>query len=219
LIAERLFPRSPAASDAVSDPPSFQRLKRTSAKRMNWLLRTTRAAANDFRTFVVLDLLRPWVQHGVFIRCPISTAIFSPHRRIILGDSVQFGKYCCIQCDLTMGSKILVARGVAFIGRDAHRIDTVGKAIWDSGRVDALATIVEDDVWIGYNAIVLSGVKIGRGAVVAAGSVVTKDIPRYSIVAGVPARVIGMRFAQGDILLHEHILRHEAAPHTKQPPQ
>jgi acetyltransferase-like isoleucine patch superfamily enzyme len=158
----------------------------------------------------MLDLLHPWVKHGAFIRCPISTSIFSPHQRIILGDCVQFGKHCCIQCDLTMGSKILVARGVAFIGRDAHRIDTVGKAIWDSGRVDKSAIIVEDDVWIGYNAIVLSGVKIGRGAVVAAGSIVTRDVPRYSIVAGVPARVMGMRFTEGDITLHEHILGYQA---------
>lgn len=158
----------------------------------------------------MLDLLHPWVKHGSLIRCPISTAIFSPHHRITLGSCVQFGKYCCIQCDLTMGSKILVARGAAFLGRDAHRIDAVGKTVWDSGRVDALATVVEDDVWIGYNAIILSGVKIGRGSVVAAGSVVTRDVPRYSIVAGVPARVLGMRFAEHDIALHEHILGYEA---------
>ena len=49
--------------------------------------------------------------------------------------------------------------------------------------------IIEDDVWIGANCTVLDGANIGRGAVVAAGSVVTKDVPRFSIVAGVPATV------------------------------
>ena len=151
----------------------------------------------------MLDVLHPWVKHGTPIRCPISTAIFSPHHQITFGNCVQFGKYCCIQCDLTMGSKILVARGAAFLGRDAHRVDVIGKTMWDSGRVDALATVVEDDVWIGYNAIILSGVTIGRGSVVAAGAVVTRDVPRYSIVAGVPAAVIGWRFQADDIARHE----------------
>lgn len=54
--------------------------------------------------------------------------------------------------------------------------------------------IIEDDVWIGSNSVILSGVKIGRGSIIGAGSVVTKSIPKYSIVAGNPARVIKKRF-------------------------
>lgn len=54
--------------------------------------------------------------------------------------------------------------------------------------------IVEDDVWLGYGAIILSGVKIGQGAIVAAGAVVTKDVPPYAIVGGNPAKVIKYRF-------------------------
>ena len=56
--------------------------------------------------------------------------------------------------------------------------------------------IVEDDVWIGYGAIILSGVHIGQGAVVAAGAVVTKDVPPYAIVGGNPAKVLRYRFEQ-----------------------
>ena len=55
--------------------------------------------------------------------------------------------------------------------------------------------IVEDDVWIGYGATILSGVKLGQGAVVATGAVVTKDVPEYAIVGGVPARIIKYRFS------------------------
>ena len=54
---------------------------------------------------------------------------------------------------------------------------------------------IEEDVWIGSNAVILSGVTLGRGSVVAAGAIVTKDVPRYAIVAGNPARVIKKRFS------------------------
>ena len=59
--------------------------------------------------------------------------------------------------------------------------------------------IVDDDVWIGYRAIIMSGVHIGQGAIVAAGAVVTKDVPPYAIVGGVPAKVIKYRFEPGII--------------------
>lgn len=56
--------------------------------------------------------------------------------------------------------------------------------------------VVDDDVWIGYGATIMSGVHIGQGAIVAAGAVVSKDVPPYSIVGGVPAKVIKYRFPQ-----------------------
>ncbi|NLK24601.1 MAG: CatB-related O-acetyltransferase [Clostridiales bacterium] len=64
--------------------------------------------------------------------------------------------------------------------------------------IDAISKgdiIVRDDVWIGQRAIILSNVNIGQGAVIAAGSVVTKDVPPYAIVGGVPAKVIKYRFS------------------------
>lgn len=56
--------------------------------------------------------------------------------------------------------------------------------------------VIEEDVWIGSNSVILSGVKIGRGSVIGAGSIVTKDIPRYSVVAGNPAKIVKMRFSK-----------------------
>lgn len=59
--------------------------------------------------------------------------------------------------------------------------------------------IIEDDVWIGTNSVILPGVKLGRGSIVGAGSVITKDVERYSIVGGVPAKKIKMRFTEETI--------------------
>ena len=75
------------------------------------------------------------------------------------------------------------------------------KTILESG-IDAISKgdiIIDDDVWIGENAIILSGVHIGQGAVVAAGAVVTKDVPPYAVVGGVPAKIIKYRFEENVI--------------------
>lgn len=66
--------------------------------------------------------------------------------------------------------------------------------------------IIEGDNWIGMNTTILKGVTIGRGCIVAAGAIVTKSTPPYSIVAGVPAKVIKMRFSEEDIIRHESAL-------------
>lgn len=66
--------------------------------------------------------------------------------------------------------------------------------------------IIDKDVWIGCNVTILSGVNIGRGSIIAAGAVVSKDVPPYSIIGGVPAKVIKFRWTIEEILKHEQIL-------------
>jgi len=171
---------------------------------------TLRSAANRFRSVVKLNLLNAWVVHGRHIRCPMSVWFWSPHRKVKLGDFVQFGSGCSVQCDITFGNGVLVGRQVAFVGRDDHRTDVIGKTIWDSGRGDHYETVIEDDVWIGYGAIIIAGVSIGRGSIIGAGAVVNRDVPRYSVVAGVPARVVAMRFTAQQIKAHERILGYAA---------
>ena len=173
------------------------------------LKRQIRALANRCRTVVKFDLLNSWVIRGKHIRCPMNVWFWAPNKRITLGDYVQFGPGTTVQCDITFGNKILVARNVAFIGRADHRIDIPGKTMWDSGRGVNQHTYIEDDVWIGHGAVILSGVRIGRGSVIAAGSVVTHDLPAYSIAAGVPARVVRTRFTEREILLHESVLGYD----------
>jgi acetyltransferase-like isoleucine patch superfamily enzyme len=82
-----------------------------------------------------------------------------------------------------------------WIGRRGHRPDSGDSRL-----------VVGDDVWIGYAAIVLTGVTVGHGAIVSAGAVVTHDVESYAIVAGNPARAIGVRFSPDEAAEHERIL-------------
>lgn len=161
---------------------------------------------NHLRNFLIFKLRYPWVRRGVDIHCQWSTTFWSPHRHIVLGDHVGIGPRCTFLCDIEIGNKVLIASNVGLLGSDDHRYDIVGKAMWDSGRGDRHKIKIEDDVWIGHGAIILSPAVIGRGAIIAAGSVVNADVPRYAIAAGVPARVVKMRFTPEQISEHEAIL-------------
>ena len=99
-----------------------------------------------------------------------------------------------------IGSNILFARGV-YLRSANHGLDDRHRPIVEQANVSKRVTfggadyaiVIEDDAWIGANAIIVSGAHVGRGAVIGAGSVVTGVIPPYAIAAGVPARVIGER--------------------------
>ena len=130
---------------------------------------------------------------------------------LTIGDHVHIGRNCTIEVDGRIGSHVLMAAGVAMVGRDDHAIDEFGTAMVDSTWIgDRLSTPRDQvsigcDVWLGYGAIVLSGVAIGDGAVVAAGTVVTRDVAPFAIVAGNPARTVGERLRGTDRA--EHIRR------------
>lgn len=107
---------------------------------------------------------------------------------------------------LLIGSYCSIAQEVMFVLNADHKINAVstypfcnkllkyGLEGLSKGNI-----VVGDDVWIGYRAIIMSGVNIGQGAIVAAGAVVTKDIPPYAVVGGVPARIIKYRFSDETI--------------------
>jgi acetyltransferase-like isoleucine patch superfamily enzyme len=103
---------------------------------------------------------------------------------------------------LIIGNCVSLAAGVTFIAGGNHHMSTLSTfpfshsmGVGNIYRPFTKGVItISDDVWIGTNAIILSGVKIGQGAVIAAGSVVTKDVEPYAIVAGNPARLIKYRF-------------------------
>ena len=112
---------------------------------------------------------------------------------------------CHIGPGVSIGKYSMLAPRVAVVGDD-HVYDLAGTPVIFSGRPELRRTTVDDDVWIGYGAVVLTGVKIGRGAIVAANSVVTKDVPPYSIVAGAPARLLRDRFEPRERSVHDQML-------------
>lgn len=116
------------------------------------------------------------------------------------------GPRALIYPKVTLGRYAILASDVKIIGKD-HLFNKPGVPVIFSGRPDLPLTIIEDDVWVGCGAILITGVCIGRGSIIAAGAVVTKDIPPYEIHAGVPARKIGERFPRADDReLHDHML-------------
>jgi len=161
---------------------------------------------NRIRNLVNFGLRYPNVTHGKNVHVQWSTSI-GRNRKIVIGDDVGIGKNCALHCDLRVGNKVLIAGAVAFVGSDDHVYDRVGVPIWDSGRGDQRRTIVEDDVWIGWGAIILSGATIGRGSIIAAGSVVVGDVPPYSIMIPQKARLLRRRFTPEQAAEHDDALR------------
>lgn len=80
-----------------------------------------------------------------------------------------------------------------------HRFDRTDVPMMKQGFEDEKPVYIGDDVWIGDRVIILPGVHVGNGCVIAAGSVVTKDVPRYTVVGGVPAKVIRERFSKDEL--------------------
>ena len=122
---------------------------------------------------------------------------------ITVGDNFYIGKFSQIECDAEIGHNVIIANSVAFVGRYDHHYQQIGiptrlaSSIRDKNynwKGLEEKVIIEDDVWIGYGAIILSGVKICQGSIIAAGSLITKDVEAFTIYGGVPAKKIRNRF-------------------------
>lgn len=128
---------------------------------------------------------------------------------LVAGSYVFIGFNCVIYPKVKIGDYTMLAPEVQIIGGD-HRHDIVGCPMIFSGRDKQLETIIGKDVWIGSRSIVLRGVKIGDGAIIAANSVVTKDVDKYSIVGGSPAKFIKNRFINvQDMENHDNMLKYK----------
>ena len=174
---------------------------------LDWLIMNQR----DARPRWYVRLLAPLYQHRgrgskIYGSVRMDTP---PYRRFVLGERSVVESYSCINNavgdviighhtriglhntiigPVTIGSHVNLAQGITVTALNHNFTDAVRRI--DEQGVSTRPVVVGDDVWIGANAVVLPGVAIGSHCVVAAGAVVTKDVPPHSLVAGVPARVI-----------------------------
>jgi acetyltransferase-like isoleucine patch superfamily enzyme len=150
-----------------------------------------------------------YLDHGVYLHaCPegieIGDRTYVMHRaelhvynfRGLEQSHIKIGRHCIIgesaiirgQGGVVIGDNVIIAPHVQIMAVD-HVFDDPTRPIIEQG-IRALGIEIEDNAWIGSGAIILDGVRIGRGAVVGAGAVVTRDVPPHTVVAGVPARVL-----------------------------
>lgn len=114
-----------------------------------------------------------------------------------IGGTISIGDGCAFSGDatisaaasVTLGREVLAARGV-HIGDHDHAWADTTRPVIRQGIANVAPVVIGDGAWLGHNATITAGVSIGRGAVVAAGAVVTRDVPNFSLAAGVPAVVI-----------------------------
>lgn len=135
--------------------------------------------------------------------------------RIVIGDNFYIGRFSQIECDSEIGDNVILGNNVAFVGKYDHHYHQIGTPIRLASQIRNLdycwkglksKIIVEDDVWIGYGAVIISGIRIGKGSIIAAGSVVVKDVSPYCIVGGNPATFIKYRFTKKEQKKHESIV-------------
>ena len=117
--------------------------------------------------------------------------ILLPGGGISIGKGSGLGVNCLVHGPLEIGEKVMMGPDVVILTH-THNIDRTDIPMGDQGSRVAKVTI-GNDVWIGMRSIIMPGVKIGNGAVIGAGAIVTKNVPDYAIVGGVPAKIIKYR--------------------------
>jgi len=145
--------------------------------------------SNRFRCWYVCRILKIMESH------PCN--YFENNIYIGNGKNVKIGKCCHINENVFIqgayiGNYVMIAPNVAILN-GTHNYERTDVPMILQGEKKGLNPVIEDDVWIGRNAIILPGIRIGKGSIIGAGAVVTKDIEPYSIVGGVPARLIRKR--------------------------
>ncbi len=117
-------------------------------------------------------------------------AVFSP--ALSIGDNSGVGIKCEVYGEVTIGKNVMMGPEVV-IYTSSHKHDKTDVPMIEQGIEEQKPVFIGDDVWIGRRAMIMPGVKIGNGVIIGAGAVVTKDVPDYCIVGGVPAKILKKR--------------------------
>lgn len=161
------------------------------------LLRYLPVTCRDSLFFKLVRLLRSGIAGMCFEKCGKSINIeaganFGSGTQIAIGNNSGIGVRCNVRGPLKIGDDVMMGPEVIILG-GGHNHDRIDIPMRLQGSPTSKLTQIGNDVWIGTRAIIMPGVKIGNGVIIGAGSVVTKDIPDYAIVGGVPAKIIKYR--------------------------
>jgi maltose O-acetyltransferase len=140
--------------------------------------------------------LRYWVAKTVFNKCGKNVNVeqgadFGTGDGIVIGNNSGIGVNAHVRGPLTIGNDVMMGPDVIILTQN-HKFDDLSIPMNKQG-YQKQEVIIGNDVWIGTRVIILSGISIGNGAIIAAGSIVTKDVPDFAIVGGNPARIIKYR--------------------------
>ena len=130
------------------------------------------------------------------------------YQNISIGDDVHIGQrafFMSSESKIVIGNQVMFGPNVTIIGGN-HNTSVVGSSMYsvrDKKPYDDEPVIINDDVLVGSNSTILKGVTIGRGSIVAAGSIVTRSYPRYAIIGGAPASLIRWRWSIDKVIEHE----------------
>ena len=154
-----------------------------------------RFTAEDYRPYAFFfPLIRSFLVKNFVYKCGNKIRVkhnadISP--KIWIGNNSELGTRCMIHSNVSLGSNVIMGPDVKIYARN-HKYDRLDVPIQKQGK-EYLKTIIGDDVWLGANSIITAGVTVGNHVIVAAGAVVTKDVPDFAIVGGVPAKIIKYR--------------------------
>ncbi len=160
---------------------------------------------------LMYSALKEFKQHGSNVRFhPLNSTL--SYSTMVVGNDVYIGFGAVFHAgegaEIHIGNKVMFGPEVV-IQAGNHNTSVLGQYMFDVKEKrpeDDQSVIIGDDVWIGTRAVILKGVTIGEGAIVAAGAVVTRDVPAYCIVGGVPAKVLKERWTSEQISHHKQLL-------------
>ena len=137
-----------------------------------------------------ISLLNKFLEIGK--GCRIQSNIYvGDGNNIVIGNNVRINDNCKLD-NVKIGDYVLIARRTQVLGKE-HGYENVNKPMMLQEGRSKKQTIVEDDVWIGLNVIIMPGITISKGCIIAAGAVLTKSTEPYGIYGGVPAKLIKLR--------------------------